>query len=303
MYTVYALMCAIFGTTFLAIKIGVDAGAPPFAFAGTRFFAAGLLVLLAATFTKTTLSIPQRHRKDLVLIGTFMTAIMFGCLYWGERYISSSVAALLAATTPIMIGIVEWLQGQREGARFKSAGLLLSLLGITLAVLPALNISATTEAFIAVAVILVAEAGCVLGTMTSKKVLASGVNPFVLNGWQMLIGGTFLLLLSVLTESHISEVTSAISLSWLYLVLFGSLAGHGFYYWLVRKAGPLLPSTWTYISPILAQFVGYYVLSEYLSVYSFLGLSLVLLGIALVSRAAALESWLKKQYQPIENLD
>lgn len=293
MYIVYSLMCLIFGTTFLAIKIGIDAGAPPFLFAGTRFFLAGLLVLGTVKLLRGETGLKTELRRDVFLVGTFMTAIMFGCLYWGEKYISSSIAALLAATTPLMISIVEWFQGVRDNVRIKSAGLVLSFIGVTVAVLPALGMDATREAILAVVVILAAEAGCVFGAMTSKKVLAAGLDPFVLNGWQMVVGGSMLTVLSLVTEPAAGTVNERVLFSWAYLVVLGSLAGHGSYYWLVRRAGPLLPSTWTYISPVIAQFVGYYVLAEYLSGYSFAGLALVLSGIYLVSRAAWVEQWLK----------
>lgn len=293
MYIVYSVMCLIFGTTFLAIKIGIDAGAPPFLFAGTRFFFAGLIVLAAVKAAKGDIGLKPGMRKDVALVGIFMTAIMFGCLYWGERYISSSVAALLAATTPMMIAVVEWFQGVRDNARIKGAGLLLSFAGVAIAVLPALGIDVTKEAVLAVVVILAAEVGCVFGTMKSKKILAAGVTPFVLNGWQMVIGGLLLILLSVAAEPAVAGVNYEVAFSWIYLVILGSLAGHGSYYWLVRRAGPLLPSTWTYISPVIAQFVGYYFLAEYVSVYSFIGLGLVLGGVYVVSKAAALEKWLE----------
>ena len=293
MYIVYSLMCLIFGTTFLAIKIGIDAGAPPFLFAGTRFLLAGIIVLTSVILMQGRIGLEPGMRKDVVLVGTFMTAVMFGCLYWGEKYISSSVAALLAATTPIMISIVEWFQGIRDHFRIKGAGLLLSFIGVGVAVLPALGIDVGTEAILAVVVILAAEAGCVFGTMTSKRVLAAGLDPFVLNGGQMVVGGSMLVLLSLVTEPWAGVVNNRIFVSWAYLIVFGSLAGHGSYYWLVRRAGPLLPSTWTYISPVIAQFVGYCVLGEYLSGYSFAGLALVLGGVYLVSRAAMLEQWLK----------
>ncbi len=297
MYIVYGLMCLIFGTTFLAIKIGIDSGAPPFLFAGTRFFFAGVAVLLAITLSHGEICIKKGKRIDVFVVGIFMTAVMFGCLYWGERYISSSIAALLAATTPIMIGIVEWMQGARESVWIKGCGLLISFIGVGVAVLPALGVDVTKEALVAVFVILAAEVGSVYGTMTAKKLLATGTNPFVLNGWQMVIGGILLILLSLWTEKTDIVMNDIVLISWAYLVVLGSLAGHGAYYWLVHRAGPLLPSTWTYISPVIAQFVGYYVLAEYLSGYSFIGLSLVLLGVFLVSRATVLENWLKQKLQ------
>jgi drug/metabolite transporter (DMT)-like permease len=295
MYIVYGLMCLLFGTTFLAIKIGVDAGVPPFFFAGTRFLAAGVIVLMGIKILGGKIRLQQKKIWDVSLVGVFMTAVMFGCLYWGERYISSSVAALLAATTPIMIAIVEWIQGVRENVWMKGCGLLLSFIGVVIAVLPALGVEVTKEAILAVVAILGAEIGCVFGTMKSKKIFTEGLSPFLLNGWQMVIGGMILVLLSMLVEPRGVIMNDQVAFSWIYLVICGSLIGHGSYYWLVRRAGPLLPSTWTYISPVIAQFVGYYFLAEYVSVYSFLGLSLVLSGVFLVSRAGILENWLKEQ--------
>ena len=292
MYLIYSLMCLIFGTTFLAIKIGVDAGAPPFFFAGTRFFLAGLIVLLAVKTLNGNIGLQRNQRLDVILVGIFMTAVMFGCLYWGEKYVSSSVAALLAATTPLMISIAEWFQGVKKNIHIKGFGLILSFIGVAIAVLPALGIDASPEAIWAVLIILAAEAGCVFGTMRSKKVLAAGLNPFVLNGWQMLLGGSLLILLSLLTEPSATLFSEPVFLAWAYLVVLGSLTAHGAYYWLVHRTGPLLPSTWTYISPVIAQFIGYYVLAEYLSGYSFLGLALVLSGIYLVSQADKVGVWL-----------
>ncbi|HWR39163.1 MAG TPA: EamA family transporter [Patescibacteria group bacterium] len=296
MYIVYGLMCLIFGTTFLGIKIGVDAGAPPFLFAGSRFFFAGVVVLLAVKLLKGSVMVPAGLRRDVMLVGICMTGIMFGCLYWGERYVSSSVAALLAATTPIMIGVTEWVQGVRDNTRIKVLGLLLSFAGVCTAILPALGMDASQEAVIAVIVILAAEGGSVYGTMIAKTVLNKGVSPFVLNGWQMLTGGMLLMLLSLFWETQ-PVITYEVAASWAYLVILGSLGGHGAYYWLVYRSGPLLPSTWTYISPVIAQFVGYIVLAEYLSFYSLIGVVLVLGGIFLVSRAAAIDSWLVRLFK------
>jgi len=299
MYIVYGLMCLLFGTTFLAIKVGVDAGVPPFLFAGTRFLTAGVIVLIAMKLLGKKIALQPKSIWDVFLVGIFMTAVMFGCLYWGERYISSSVAALLAATTPIMIAIVEWVQGVRKNVWIKGCGLLLSFIGVVIAVLPALGVEVTQKAILAVVIILVAEIGCVFGTMKSKKILTGGLSPFLLNGWQMVIGGITLVLLSRIVEPTRVAMNEQIAFSWIYLVVCGSLIGHGSYYWLVLRAGPLLPSTWTYISPVIAQFVGFYFLSEYVSIYSFLGLGLVLSGVFLVSRADILENWFKEQLKKV----
>jgi len=140
------------------------------------------------------------------------------------------------------------------------------------------------------------EGAYAFGAIKSREILNSGLNPFVLNGWQMVIGGLALIGLSFPTENWDLALTGDIILSWLYLVIFGSLIGHGAFYWLVRRAGPLLPSTWSYVSPVIAQFVGYCWLDEYLSVFSFIGLVLVLFGVFVVGQAALIEEWFKKQW-------
>jgi len=139
MYFIYGLMCLIFGTTFLAIKIGVAAAAPPFLFAGTRFLTAGIVMLFALKLSGESIGMTSIQRRDAVFVGMTMTAILFGCLYWGEQYISSSVAALLSATAPLMIVMIDWVKGNKASVTTKAAGLVLAFGGVSVAVFPALG--------------------------------------------------------------------------------------------------------------------------------------------------------------------
>ncbi|WP_319633439.1 EamA family transporter [Paenibacillus psychroresistens] len=95
-------MCLIFGTTFLAIKIGVDAGPPPFLSAGSRFFIAGLIIFLWMLW-KRRISISSLLRIEFMIIGMTSTFITFSSLYWAEQHVSSGIAAMLSSTGPIMI--------------------------------------------------------------------------------------------------------------------------------------------------------------------------------------------------------
>jgi drug/metabolite transporter (DMT)-like permease len=294
-YLVYGWMCLIFGTTFLAIKVGIEGGVPPFLFAGTRFLAAGGLLLLFLKLTGTKIALTQQQRWDAGFVGTTMTALLFGCLYWGEQHISSSAAALLSATAPLMIMLIEFFRGQRGAVMLKISGLLTALLGVGIALYPAVAAKDSWLAMAAVAFILASEVAYAFGAIRSRLALVAGVDPFVLNGWQMLVGGIWLLALSWSTESWQVTGSRSIVVTWLYLVVFGSLIGHGAYYWLVRTAGPLLPSTWTYVSPIIAQLVGFWFLAESLTIWSLVGLCFVLVGVGAVSRASQLAQWLSKR--------
>jgi len=290
MYFAYVLVCLIFGTTFLAIKIGVDAGVPPFIFAGTRFLVAGLLVILFLRITGRKVSLTREELRDAVIVGVTMTTVFFAALYWGEQYISSGLAALLSATAPMMVGMVQWRQGSGKLLGGKLAGLCLGLIGVGAAVFYSLNGGWGSKSIEAVLILLMAEVAYSYGTVRSKKALASGANPYIFNAYQMIFGSAGLIILSALVEPwQVTGLNTSIVGAWLYLTILGSIVGHGTYYWLVRATNPMFPSTWTYISPIIAQFVGYLWLGEAISVFSFVGLVLVLSGVLLINRDMRLE--------------
>lgn len=290
MYFAYGLVCLIFGTTFLAIKLGIAAGIPPFIFAGTRFLAAGLLVILFLRLTGQKASLTREELRDAAFLGA-TTAVFFAALYWGEQYISSGLAALLSATTPMMVGMVQWSQGAGTLPGGRLAGLCLGLLGVGVSVFHSLNGGWGGRAVAAVLFILLAEVAYSYGTVRSKKAMISGANPYLFNAYQMIFGSAGLIILSALTEPwQAIDFNTGILGAWLYLTILGSVVGHGTYYWLVKATNPMFPSTWTYISPIIAQFVGYLWLGEAISVFSFLGLAMVLAGVFLINRNMVLSA-------------
>lgn len=285
MYFAYALMCIIFGTTFLAIKIGVNAGIPPFIFAGTRFLAAGLLVIGFFYLTGKNIKLSRSETKDAFYVGVTMTTALFAAIYWGEMYITSGLAALLAATAPMIVGLVQWKQGSGTLSLNKIAGFILGMGGVAVAVFPTMGSDGSIYAFIAVAVILLAQVCYSFGAVRSKAALSSVASPYLFNAYQMLFGSFFLILLSALVEPWRSlDLNNSVVWSWVYLTVLGSMVGHGIFYWLVRATNPMFPATWTYVSPIIAQFVGYLWLSEAMSVYSLLGLVLVISGLVLINK-------------------
>lgn len=102
----FTVMCLIFGTTFLAIKIGVEAGMPPFLSAGLRFVIAGAL-MFAWMRMKGKVSWSLLFRKEMLLTGAGLTCGTFATLYWAEQHVSSGVGAILSATGPLMIMLMQ----------------------------------------------------------------------------------------------------------------------------------------------------------------------------------------------------
>lgn len=111
---------------------------------------------------------------------------------------------------------------------------------------------------------------------------------FLINGIQMFYGGIFLLVLSLCTEQiHVSTIMPWNAVwSIVYLIFVGSIAGHGLYYWLIARTNPVFPSTWLYVSPLIAVLIGYVVLNEAITPSIIGGGLLILIGVFMANREA-----------------
>ncbi len=281
----YVLMCFIFGTTFLAIKIGVDAGIPPFFGAGLRFFSAGFLLFLFMMW-KEKVSLKILFKKELFFTGIGLTFGTFATLYWAEQYVSSGVAAILSATGPMMILILSTLFLKQKTTYSSMIGCLIGMFGVILLILPSLSLKMNSLWIIGCLAIILGEVFYASGTLYTRQVNGKiTASPLVLNAVQMMHGGWLLFLLSFVTEkvdpSLLMQSASIGSL--LYLIVIGSMVGHSLYYWLVTKTDPVFPSTWLYISPLIAVGVGITFYHEALTWYTALGTLTILIGTILVN--------------------
>ncbi|WP_163100367.1 DMT family transporter [Peribacillus alkalitolerans] len=277
----YIIMCIIFGTTFLAIKIGVDGGAPPFMSAGIRFFLAGVILYLVMKIQRKT-TIRFLFRKDMFLSGLGLTFGTFATLYWAEQHVSSGIAAVLSATGPMMIMAIQGFF-LRENMNHRSiVGGLIGFSGVFLLLFSSISFEASLLWLVGCIVILIGEVSYASGTLYSKKIIEfhKGTSPIVLNAAQMIYGGGSLILLSLFTERI--DIESLLSVpamgSLFYLMLVGSMGGHTIYYWLISKTNPNFPSTWLYISPLIAMVVGALFYNEPITWVMGMGVLTILIG-------------------------
>jgi drug/metabolite transporter (DMT)-like permease len=279
-------MCLIFGTTFLAIKVGVEAGLPPFLSAGVRFFAAGAILFIAMKLTgKVKWSL--LWRKEMLLIGAGTTFGTFSALYWAEQYVSSGIGAILSATGPMMIVILQSVLLRQKTSRITVVGCMISFLGVVLVVLPGLAVQISGLWLAGCLVILLGELCYSGGALYSKRVMDvfRETNPIALNAAQMIHGGWMLLLLSAITEPWSSEGWQYLPAmgSLLYLILFGSMIAHTLFYWLMERTNPLFPTTWLYISPPIAVGLGALLYGEHVSWWMLVGVLLIVTGLILMN--------------------
>ncbi|MNW33877.1 putative inner membrane transporter YedA [compost metagenome] len=282
----FTVMCLIFGTTFLAIKVGVEAGLPPFLSAGVRFFAAGAILFIAMKLTgKVRWSL--LWRKEMLLIGAGTTFGTFSALYWAEQYVSSGIGAVLSATGPMMIVILQSVLLRQKTSRITVVGCMISFLGVVLVVLPGLAVQISGLWLAGCLVILLGELCYSGGALYSKRVMDAfrETNPIALNAAQMIHGGWMLLLLSAITEPWSSEGWQYLPAmgSLLYLILFGSMIAHTLFYWLMERTNPLFPTTWLYISPPIAVGLGALLYGEHVSWWMLAGVLLIVTGLILMN--------------------
>ncbi|MBD0380204.1 DMT family transporter [Paenibacillus sedimenti] len=282
----YLLICLIFGTTFLAIKIGVDAAAPPFFSAGLRFFVAGLVLYVWMVGRKKA-SFSLLLHKEMLLTGIGLTFGTFATLYWAEQYVTSGIAAVLSATGPIMILVLQMVVMRQKPTPRSVWGCIIGFSGVILLLLPSLTLSASGWWVLGCIAILIGEFFYSWGALYSKRVIQRfpEASPIALNAAQMIYGGLLLLLLSAFTEHDpFASLQSPGAIgSLLYLIVIGSMVGHSLFYWLVAKTNPVFPATWLYVSPLIALSIGAMFYGETISWITILGVITIIAGIVMVN--------------------
>lgn len=282
----YLLMCMIFGTTFLAIKVGIDAGAPPFFSAGLRFLLAGIILFIWMIW-RGRASVSLLFRKEMMFTGMGLTFGTFSTLYWAEQYVSSGIAAVLSATGPIMILLLQTSILRQKASIASMSGCFIGFIGVILLLLPSVSVEVSLFWMLGCIMILIGEVCYSSGALYSKHVMPrfADTSPIALNAVQMMYGGAMLLVLSLFTEHvHIGSLLTLNTVSsLLYLIVVGSMMGHSIFYWLVAKTNPVFPSTWLYISPLIALGLGVFLYHEVVSWLAGIGVITIIIGIVFVN--------------------
>ena len=285
----FAAVYIFWGSTYLAIKFAIET-LPPFLMAGTRFVVAGAILFLIARFSKDYEKPKLVHWKTSFIVGTLLLLFGNGGVVYAERYISSSLAALLVATEPFWIVLLSWLWLKKSRPNLKViSGLVLGFIGVWLlingqAVDTAAN-SGSMQFFGTIAVIGAAmcwATGSIYGLrapVPKSAILTSGM--------QMLSGGLVLFLVSLIScewsSFNIAEVSSDSWFGLIYLIIFGSLIGFTAYSWLLKNALPAMVATYAYVNPVIAVFLGWLIASESFTAQMLIGAGVIVGSVVLIT--------------------
>ena len=276
----------LWGSTYLFIHFMTEQ-MPPLYMSSIRFLVAGTLLYSYAHLTGTSRPTWPQVRSAGI-IGLLLLTIANGCLTVALQHISTSIAALLAATMPVFLLSLNWIWfAKTRPSNLALSGLLLGFAGICFLIKPgAMQGTGTTDDnLIGAGLVMIANVAWALGTLFSSRLALPA--QIISSGLQMLTGGAILLIFSLLVEpvtpmSILDAPAKAIG-SLGYLIIFGSIIGFSSYAWLARNAPPTLVSTYAYVNPVVAMILGTLFAGEILTAQSLIGAAIVVAGVVLVT--------------------
>jgi len=267
-FAAYAAIYIFWGASFLAIRVVVHT-MPPFLAAGVRFFLAGLTLVLYSLATRKPLPRAQQWRNLAILAVTLFVGD-YALLFWAEQRLPSGIAAVTAATIPVQIFLLEWLWLRRVQLTWLTGlGLLLGVSGVATLVLPAGFFRGHQPINRYAAAGILAASFWSIGTVLSTRFLLPRERT-VSAGWQMMLGGVALLILSGAagewSRLHAAEITPEVLLGMAYLIVFASITAFSAYGYLLQREPTGRVASYAYVNPVIALLLGAGLAGESLTV-------------------------------------
>ncbi len=296
-YLALAAVCIIWGTTYLALRIGVTQF-PPFLFSAIRFLAAGP-ILIGFVFTFGKALMPSKATIiNQAVGGLFLITLGVGVVGWAEMYVSSGLAAIICSVMPVWVILINIMVTPEERPTLPIIlGLLTGLIGIVM-IFGEHLVDFSNESYrMGIILTFLANISWAIGSIWIKKKNQNS-NPFLNAGLQMLFGGLFLVPLSLAFDDYATiQWSGEIFGSLLYLTLIGSVAAYACYSYAIKKLSMTLVSLYAYINPIVAVFLGWLILSEKLNIRIGIAILITIAGIYIVNKGYQLRTLWKEQLQ------
>jgi len=283
----FAAVYVVWGSTYLAIRIGVESF-PPLILAGLRHVVVGILLYPIFRY-KTGIRPNAIHWRTAIVAGALLLFVGNGGVSWAEQTVPSGITALLVATVSLWLVVVDWLRpgGVRPVPRV-TMGLLMGFAGMALLVGPAhLGGSERVDPWGA-AVLVVASLAWACGSIYSKH---GGMpsSPMLGVAMQSFAGGVILLIVALITgefrELHVGAISVRSWLALVYLIVFGSGIGFSAYINIIHKSTAARVSTYAFVNPVVALFLGWLIAGETITLRTVIAAAVILTAVILVITA------------------
>ncbi len=286
--TAFALVYVIWGSTYLGIRLAIET-IPPFLMAGVRFVIAGG-ILYAFVMLRGARAPSRRQWVAASIIGALLLLGGNGAVVWAELRVPSGLVALLVATEPLCVVLIDWARPSGRRPRpGELIGLMLGFAGVVILVSPAALVGGGLQIDpLGAVVVLFAAVSWALGSIYSRHAPAHE-SAFLMTGMKMLTGGLLLLLAGTAAGEWSRLDIGAISArSWFalaYLIVFGALIAFTAYIWLLKNTTLARASTYAYVNPIVAVLLGWLLVSEPMNSRVVAAAAVIVAGAVIVVRS------------------
>lgn len=286
--TAFAALYIIWGSTYFGITVAVQT-IPPLLMAGTRFLIAGLG--LYAVLRRLGVAAPTRHQwKTGIIVGALLIFGGNGGVSWVQGRVPSGLSALIIASVPLWIMLLDWLRpGGTRPRGLVLVGLAVGGIGVLLIVLGKNALGQRAVDPVGAVILVLAAILWAVGSVYSRFAVKPA-SALMTVSQQMIAGGALQFLAGIadgeLARFDPAKITSASAWAFIYLTLFGSLVGYTAYVWLLRVSTPAKVSTYAYVNPLVAVILGHWLLKESLPASVAVAGGLILLSVILISRSS-----------------
>lgn len=281
----FAAVYIIWGSTYLAIRFAVET-MPPFLMAGSRFLLAG--TILYAVMRRRGVARPTAlHWRSALIVGALMLLVGNGGVVWAEQVVPSSIASLMVATVPLWMVVLNWLRGDRiRPTAGVALGVAMGMLGIVLLLSSGQGTAGQPLPTTGLVVLAAGSLSWAVGSLYSRRA-ALPADALLSTAMEMLAGGALMFLAGLAggeaKQLAWQEVSYRSIAAFFYLVLLGSLVGFSAYIWLLRNSTPAKVSTYAFVNPVVAVFLGWGLGGETLTTRTLLAAAIIVGGVALIA--------------------
>jgi drug/metabolite transporter (DMT)-like permease len=285
----FAAVYFVWGSTYLFIKYAIES-IPPFLLGASRFIPAGLILLALARWRGARLPSSGDVRLA-ILTGILMLGVGNGAVVWSELTVPSGIVALIVSTVPIHIVWLDWLRpaGVRPGA-LVVLGLAMGLIGMVVLIGPRAIVGEGNVHELGALVLLAGSVSWAFGSILTRG-KSPAASPLVFSALQMLAAGAAMLITSMgLGEParfSWSALTLKSALSWVFLVLAGSVVAYTAYVYLLQTVSAAKAATYAYVNPVIAVLLGWAFAGEPIGPRTVLAAAIILAGVALITTRGA----------------
>ena len=286
----FAAIYLIWGSTYLGIRFAIET-IPPFLMGGLRFMIAGAVLYLYMRMRGEPRPTRIQVRNTAIIGGAFILCGN-GTVVWTEQFVPSGIVALLVSILPFWIVVIEWLGPRRVRPSIAvSIGLVLGIAGMIFLIGPeALHPSTASGGHLLTGALLLVASSLIwaLGTIYSQQAELPR-SAFTATGLEMFLGGAMMFVVSLIAGEpmhfELASVSARSLAGFVYLTSIGSLVGFTAFIWLLQHQPPARVSTYAYVNPVVAVFLGWAIAGEALTLRTVIAAAIIIAAVAMITTA------------------